>query len=111
MSSPWNQDNDEEEDLSKAPEPVCYMLNTRLTIMIRSDWWILALQEDYSNHDSILFVIDASTAMLQPQENGEIPLQSAFKCVQSVLLSKAFSSPSDSVGVLVYGTVWMNSVR
>jgi hypothetical protein len=37
MSSPWNQDNDEEEDLSKAPEPVCYMLNTRLTIMIRSD--------------------------------------------------------------------------
>lgn len=28
MSSAWNQDNDEEEDLSKAPEPVCYMLNT-----------------------------------------------------------------------------------
>lgn len=37
MSSPWNQDNDEEEDLTKVPEPVCYMLNTLLKIIIRSD--------------------------------------------------------------------------
>jgi Ku70/Ku80 N-terminal alpha/beta domain len=50
-------------------------------------------------------VIDARPPMLQPQANGEIPLQSALECVKSVLLSKAFSSPSDSVGVLVYGTV------
>jgi hypothetical protein len=62
-------------------------------------------QEDYTNHDSILFVIDASPAMLEPQDNGEIPLQSAFRAVRSVLLSKAFGSASDSVGVLLYGTV------
>lgn len=56
-------------------------------------------------------VIDASPRMLQPQDNGEIPLQSALECVKAVLLSKAFSSPSDSVGVMVYGTVRTNLRR
>ncbi|GAB5592308.1 ATP-dependent DNA helicase II subunit 1 [Umbelopsis nana] len=82
MSSSYTQDREgEEDDILNPDEPL-----------------------DYSNHDSILFVIDASPAMLQPQDEGDIPLQSAFRCVQSVLLSKAFSSPSDSIGVLVYGT-------
>ncbi|KAI9282083.1 SPOC like C-terminal domain-containing protein [Umbelopsis sp. AD052] len=82
MSNSWNQPNDDDEDELFKTEEV----------------------DDYSNHDSILMVIDASPPMLQPQDNGEIPLQSALECVKAVLLSKAFSSPSDSVGVMVYGT-------
>ncbi|KAM3587126.1 X-ray repair cross-complementing protein 6 [Umbelopsis sp. WA50703] len=81
MSASWNADREEEDDFSEETKA-----------------------EDYTNHDSILFVIDASPAMLEPQDNGEMPLQSAFRAVRSVLLSKAFGSASDSVGVLLYGT-------
>ncbi|KAG2184916.1 hypothetical protein INT43_000829 [Umbelopsis isabellina] len=81
MSKSWNADREEEEEFLEETQP-----------------------DDYTNHDSILFVIDASPAMLEPQDNGEIPLQSALTAVRSVLLSKAFGSASDSVGILLYGT-------
>lgn len=50
-------------------------------------------------------MIDCQPAMYQPDEDGKIPVRVAFDCVASVLLNKVFSSASDQVGVLLYGTV------
>ncbi|RUP48803.1 SPOC like C-terminal domain-containing protein [Jimgerdemannia flammicorona] len=58
----------------------------------------------FNNKDSILFVIDCSPSMLEPDAEGEIPFESAIKCVSSVLKNKIISSESDLIGVLFYGT-------
>ncbi|KAG0207556.1 X-ray repair cross-complementing protein 6 [Mortierella sp. GBA30] len=63
------------------------------------------LQEaQWSNRDSILFVIDCSPSMLQPSEDGEIPFYTAIKCAMTVQLNKIISSESDLVGIVLYGT-------
>lgn len=40
-----------------------------------------------------------------PDEKGNVPVKVAFDSVASVLTSKIFTSASDYVGVLLYGTV------
>ncbi|KAF9096528.1 X-ray repair cross-complementing protein 6 [Mortierella sp. AD031] len=63
-----------------------------------------AQETQWSSRDSILFVIDCSPAMLQPDEEGEIPFNTAIKCAKQVQLNKIISSDSDLVGVVLYGT-------
>ncbi|KAF8979016.1 X-ray repair cross-complementing protein 6 [Entomortierella lignicola] len=63
-----------------------------------------AQETQWSNRDSILFVIDCSPSMLQPSEDGEIPFYTAIKCAMTVQLNKIISSDSDLVGVVLYGT-------
>ncbi|KAF9171993.1 X-ray repair cross-complementing protein 6 [Mortierella sp. AD010] len=63
-----------------------------------------AQETEWSNRDSILFVIDCSPSMLQPSEDGEIPFYTAIKCAMTVQLNKIISSESDLVGVVLYGT-------
>ncbi|RUS22756.1 hypothetical protein BC937DRAFT_87171 [Endogone sp. FLAS-F59071] len=61
-------------------------------------------ETQFNNKDCILFVIDCSPPMLQPDDEGEIPFESAIKCARSVLMNKIISSESDLVGILLYGT-------
>ncbi|KAK3842166.1 MAG: SPOC like C-terminal domain-containing protein [Linnemannia gamsii] len=63
-----------------------------------------AQETQWSSRDSILFVIDCSPAMLQPNEDGEIPFYTAVKCAKQVQLNKIISSDSDFIGVVFYGT-------
>ncbi|KAL1932484.1 hypothetical protein VTP01DRAFT_8162 [Rhizomucor pusillus] len=67
-------------------------------------------ETSYTSKDTILFVIDCQPAMYQPDEDGKIPVRVAFDCVASVLLNKVFSSASDQVGVLLYGTTKKKNV-
>ncbi|ORX61941.1 Ku DNA-binding complex, Ku70 subunit [Hesseltinella vesiculosa] len=64
----------------------------------------LNVEDFFEKPDSIVFAIDCSSKMLVPDDQGNIPLQIAFQCVQSVLLNKAFNNRSDMIGVLLYGT-------
>ncbi|KAF9130438.1 X-ray repair cross-complementing protein 6 [Mortierella sp. 14UC] len=63
-----------------------------------------AQETQWSSRDSILFVIDCSPAMLQPDEEGDIPFYTAIKCAKQVQLNKIISSDSDLIGVVLYGT-------
>ncbi|KAG0331408.1 X-ray repair cross-complementing protein 6, partial [Podila humilis] len=87
MSSSWRSRNEEPEE-DDTDE------------LIVSD-----IQEaQWSNRDSILFVIDCSPSMHEPDQDGEIPFKTAIKCAMTVLLNKIISSDSDLVGVVLYGT-------
>ncbi|KAF8953037.1 X-ray repair cross-complementing protein 6 [Haplosporangium bisporale] len=57
-----------------------------------------------SSRDSILFVIDCSPPMLQPDQEGEVPFKTAIKCASAVLLNKIVTSETDLVGIVLYGT-------
>ncbi|KAF9374594.1 X-ray repair cross-complementing protein 6 [Podila verticillata] len=57
-----------------------------------------------SSRDSILFVIDCSPSMLQPDQEGEVPFKTAIKCASAVLLNKIVTSETDLVGIVLYGT-------
>ncbi|KAF7721213.1 X-ray repair cross-complementing protein 6 [Apophysomyces ossiformis] len=61
-------------------------------------------QDGYSSKDSMLFVIDCSSSMQQPDENGKVPVLEAFQGVQAVLMNKIFTSGNDYVGIVLYGT-------
>ncbi|KAK9721005.1 ATP-dependent DNA helicase II subunit 1, variant 2 [Basidiobolus ranarum] len=61
-------------------------------------------KKKWSNKDCVLFVIDCSPSMLELNENKEIPVHSALKCINSVLLDKIVTSNSDLLGILLYGT-------
>ncbi|KAF9431936.1 X-ray repair cross-complementing protein 6 [Entomortierella beljakovae] len=63
-----------------------------------------AQETEWSNRDSILFVIDCSPPMLEPTEDGDVPFYTAIKCAMTVQLNKIISSDSDLVGVVLYGT-------
>ncbi|KAG0181421.1 hypothetical protein DFQ28_009785 [Apophysomyces sp. BC1034] len=68
-----------------------------------------ATESSYNSKDSMLFVIDCSSRMQQEDENGKIPVLEAFRGVQSVLMSKIFTSGSDYVGIVLYGTEKKNN--
>ncbi|KAG0045857.1 X-ray repair cross-complementing protein 6 [Gryganskiella cystojenkinii] len=63
-----------------------------------------AQETQWSNRDSILFVIDCSPAMFKADEDDEVPFYKAIKCAMTVQMNKIISSDSDLVGVMLYGT-------
>ncbi|KAG0031071.1 X-ray repair cross-complementing protein 6 [Podila clonocystis] len=57
-----------------------------------------------SSRDSVLFVIDCSPPMLQPDQEDEIPFKTAIKCARAVLMNKIVATETDLVGIVLYGT-------
>jgi ATP-dependent DNA helicase 2 subunit 1 len=53
----------------------------------------------------VIFLIDCSEAMFQPNERDEIPFNNAIKCVIATLTDKIISSENDLLGICFYCTV------
>ncbi|KAI8066668.1 SPOC like C-terminal domain-containing protein [Gongronella butleri] len=54
--------------------------------------------------DHIVFAVDCSPTMLEPNDAGEVPIREAFKCIKTVLLNKAYSNTKELVGVVLFNT-------
>lgn len=63
--------------------------------------------EDYrcSGRDSLIFLVDASRAMFESQDEDELtPFDMSIQCIQSVYTNKIISSDRDLLAVVFYGT-------
>ncbi|XP_044534044.1 X-ray repair cross-complementing protein 6 isoform X1 [Gracilinanus agilis] len=59
----------------------------------------------YSGRDSLIFLVDASKAMFEPQDEGpRTSFDLTIQCIQSVYSSKIISSDRDLLAVVFYGT-------
>lgn len=59
----------------------------------------------YSGRDSLIFLVDASRPMFEPQGENELtPFDMSIQCIQSVYTNKIISSDRDLLGVVFYGT-------
>uniref|UniRef100_H0WZA3 X-ray repair cross-complementing protein 6 n=2 Tax=Otolemur garnettii TaxID=30611 RepID=H0WZA3_OTOGA len=59
----------------------------------------------YSGRDSLIFLVDASRAMFESQDEDELtPFDMSIQCIQSVYISKIISSDRDLLAVVFYGT-------
>ncbi|XP_030711660.1 X-ray repair cross-complementing protein 6 isoform X1 [Globicephala melas] len=59
----------------------------------------------YSGRDSLIFLIDASEAMFETQDEDELtPFDMSIQCIRSVYTSKIISSDRDLLAVVFYGT-------
>ncbi|XP_072512378.1 X-ray repair cross-complementing protein 6 isoform X1 [Notamacropus eugenii] len=59
----------------------------------------------YSGRDSLIFLVDTSKAMFEPQnEDGGTSFDLTIQCIQSVYSSKIIGSDRDLLAVVFYGT-------
>lgn len=59
----------------------------------------------YSGRDSLIFLVDASSAMFQSQDEDELtPFDMSIQCIKSVYTNKIISSDHDLLAVVFYGT-------
>lgn len=59
----------------------------------------------YSGRDSLIFLVDASSAMFQSQDEDELtPFDMSIQCIKSVYTNKIISSAQDLLAVVFYGT-------
>nr|XP_019590041.1 PREDICTED: X-ray repair cross-complementing protein 6 isoform X2 [Rhinolophus sinicus] len=59
----------------------------------------------YSGRDSLIFLVDASSAMFQSQDEDELtPFDMSIQCIKSVYTNKIISSAHDLLAVVFYGT-------
>uniref|UniRef100_A0A8D0C2D6 X-ray repair cross complementing 6 n=1 Tax=Salvator merianae TaxID=96440 RepID=A0A8D0C2D6_SALMN len=59
----------------------------------------------FSGRDALLFVVDASKAMFDSYEDGDLaPFDMTIQCIQNVYTNKIISHDRDLVGVVFYGT-------
>ena len=80
MSSPWN--NEEEEEDGQEDE-----------------------SEFKSFDDHIIFLIDSRRDMLKPNSKGEIIIVNVLKLLLTVMKSKIIQSDKSCVGAIFYGSV------
>uniref|UniRef100_A0A8D0VDH4 Ku domain-containing protein n=1 Tax=Sus scrofa TaxID=9823 RepID=A0A8D0VDH4_PIG len=58
-----------------------------------------------SGRDSLIFLVDASRAMFESQDEDELtPFDMSIQCIQSVYTNKIISSDRDLLAVVFYGT-------
>ncbi|ELW64430.1 X-ray repair cross-complementing protein 6 isoform X2 [Tupaia chinensis] len=58
-----------------------------------------------SGRDSLIFLVDASSAMFEYQDEEELsPFDMSIQCIQSVYTNKLISSDRDLLAVVFYGT-------
>ncbi|XP_058424244.1 X-ray repair cross-complementing protein 6 isoform X2 [Diceros bicornis minor] len=59
----------------------------------------------YSGRDSLIFLVDASKAMFESQDEDELtPFDMSIQCVRNVYTNKIISSDQDLLAVVFYGT-------
>uniref|UniRef100_A0A8C2P6X7 X-ray repair cross-complementing protein 6 n=1 Tax=Capra hircus TaxID=9925 RepID=A0A8C2P6X7_CAPHI len=59
----------------------------------------------YSGRDSLIFLVDASRAMFESQDEDELtPFDMSIQCIRSVYTNKIISSNRDLLAVVFYGT-------
>ncbi|XP_070309531.1 X-ray repair cross-complementing protein 6 isoform X4 [Odocoileus virginianus] len=59
----------------------------------------------YSGRDSLIFLVDASRAMFESQDEDELtPFDMSIQCIRSVYTNKIISSDRDLLAVVFYGT-------
>uniref|UniRef100_A0A8C4L2Z6 X-ray repair cross-complementing protein 6 n=1 Tax=Equus asinus TaxID=9793 RepID=A0A8C4L2Z6_EQUAS len=62
-------------------------------------------EHKYSGRDSLIFLVDASKAMFESQDEDELtPFDMSIQCIQSVYTNKIISSDQDLLAVVFYGT-------
>ncbi|XP_010145297.1 PREDICTED: X-ray repair cross-complementing protein 6, partial [Eurypyga helias] len=58
----------------------------------------------FSGRDSLIFLVDASKAMFDEDEEGVTPFDMTIQCIRNVYTSKIISSDRDLLSVVFYGT-------
>ncbi|XP_065533180.1 X-ray repair cross-complementing protein 6 isoform X2 [Lathamus discolor] len=58
----------------------------------------------FLGRDSLIFLVDASEGMFEPDGDGVTPFDMTIQCIWSVYTSKIISSDRDLLGVVFYGT-------
>ncbi|KFO91633.1 X-ray repair cross-complementing protein 5, partial [Buceros rhinoceros silvestris] len=58
----------------------------------------------FSGRDSLIFLVDASEAMFEPDGEGVTPFDMTIQCIRNVYTSKIISSDRDLLSVVFYGT-------
>ncbi|XP_005150367.1 X-ray repair cross-complementing protein 6 isoform X1 [Melopsittacus undulatus] len=58
----------------------------------------------FLGRDSLIFLVDASEGMFEPDGDGVTPFDMTIQCISSVYTSKIISSDRDLLGVVFYGT-------
>ncbi|XP_067998664.1 X-ray repair cross-complementing protein 6 isoform X2 [Melanerpes formicivorus] len=58
----------------------------------------------FSGRDSLIFLVDASKAMFESDEEGMTPFEMTIQCIRNVYTSKIISSDKDLLSVVFYGT-------
>ncbi|XP_064011206.1 X-ray repair cross-complementing protein 6 isoform X1 [Pogoniulus pusillus] len=58
----------------------------------------------FSGRDSLIFLVDASKAMFEKDEEGVTPFEMTIQCIRNVYTSKIISSDRDLLSVVLYGT-------
>ncbi|KAM6425026.1 X-ray repair cross-complementing protein 6 isoform 2-T2 [Rhynochetos jubatus] len=58
----------------------------------------------FSGRDSLIFLVDASKAMFDENEDGVTPFDMTIQCIRNVYTSKIISSDRDLLSVVFYGT-------
>ncbi|KAF6340817.1 X-ray repair cross complementing 6 [Rhinolophus ferrumequinum] len=59
----------------------------------------------YSGRDSLIFLVDASSAMFKSEDEEELtPFDMSIQCIKSVYTNKIISSDHDLLAVVFYGT-------
>ncbi|KFR08939.1 X-ray repair cross-complementing protein 5, partial [Nipponia nippon] len=58
----------------------------------------------FSGRDSLIFLVDASKAMFEPDGDGVTPFDMTIQCIRNVYTSKIISSDRDLLSVVFYGT-------
>jgi ATP-dependent DNA helicase 2 subunit 1 len=75
------------------------------------------LDHNFGGKDAILFVIDATPSMhvrtVKNKDTDDVssPFEMALRCLHTTLRNKIFGSPSDVIGVLLFGTREQIGVR
>ncbi|XDC50654.1 hypothetical protein R6Z07M_001836 [Ovis aries] len=61
--------------------------------------------DSYSGRDSLIFLVDASRALFESQDEDELtPFDMSIQCIRSVYTNKIISSNRDLLAVVFYGT-------
>ncbi|KFQ27941.1 X-ray repair cross-complementing protein 5, partial [Mesitornis unicolor] len=58
----------------------------------------------FSGRDSLIFLVDASQAMFEAEEDEMTPFDMTIQCIRNVYTSKIISSDKDLLSVVFYGT-------
>uniref|UniRef100_A0A8C3PJW2 5'-deoxyribose-5-phosphate lyase Ku70 n=1 Tax=Calidris pygmaea TaxID=425635 RepID=A0A8C3PJW2_9CHAR len=58
----------------------------------------------FSGRDSLIFLVDATKAMFEPDGDGVTPFDMTIQCIRNVYTSKIISSDRDLLSVVFYGT-------
>ncbi|XP_053110209.1 X-ray repair cross-complementing protein 6 isoform X1 [Hemicordylus capensis] len=58
----------------------------------------------YSGRDTLVFLVDASKAMLESCDDNFAPFDMTIQCIQNVYTNKIISHDRDLIGVVFYGT-------